>query len=379
MRKTFIKAAALAAAVTLTAGVPLSVQSGAFRTSPAQVFAADEAPVSGKSGIFNYNKYSDHVVIWGVDSSATDVEIPSSIEGVPVTVIDMYAFQYTSVTSVKIPDTVTEIGNWAFSMCFKLTSVTIPDSVTKIGIRAFESCSALEEVNFPDHLVEVSSKAFEGTPWLDAQRKKDPMVIVNGALIDGDKCEGKVEIPSGVKYVSPSAFARNSKITSVVFPASVSKISDNVCFYCDALTSVEIKGAELIDSMAFDGCDKLTDLKISGKLKKIDGYAFADNNASATITFYGSKDAWDKVEKPDSDPFLQRANMKFDESHVEEVKGDVNADGVFSISDIVLFQKWLLGKPGMKLANWQAADFTGDGKLNVFDLCLMKREYVTKK
>ena len=188
-----------------------------------------------------------------------------------------------------------------------------------------------------------------------------------------------MEIPSDVEYVSPSAFSTNSKITSIVFPASVSKISDNVCFYCDALTSVEIKGAELIDSMAFDGCNKLTDLKISGKLKKIDSYAFADNNASATITFYGSKDAWDKVEKSDSDPFLQRATMKFDENHIEEVKGDVNGDGEFNISDVLLFQKWLLGKPGIELANWQAADFTGDKKLNVFDLCLMKREYVAKK
>ena len=148
-----------------------------FRTSSAQVYAADEVPVSGKSGIFSYNKYSDHVAIWSVDSSATDVEIPSSIEGVPVTVIDMYAFQYTSVTSVKIPDTVTEIGNWAFAMCFKLTSITIPDSVKKIGIRAFESCSALDEVKFPDHLVEISSKAFKETPWFDAQRKKNPMVL----------------------------------------------------------------------------------------------------------------------------------------------------------------------------------------------------------
>ena len=42
-----------------------------------------------------------------------------------------------------IPDSVTEIGNSAFSYCSGLTSVTIPDSVTSIGYAAFDGCSGL--------------------------------------------------------------------------------------------------------------------------------------------------------------------------------------------------------------------------------------------
>lgn len=53
--------------------------------------------------------------------------------------------------------------------------------------------------------------------------------------------------------------------------------------------------------------------------------------------------------------------------------GDVNSDGKFSISDVILFQKWLLNVPNTELTNWKAADFTNDNVLNVFDLCLMKR------
>lgn len=54
------------------------------------------------------------------------------------------------------------------------------------------------------------------------------------------------------------------------------------------------------------------------------------------------------------------------------VKGDVNADGKFDISDVVLLQKWLLGSSDVTLPNWKAADFCEDGKLNVLDLCMMK-------
>lgn len=60
------------------------------------------------------------------------------------------------------------------------------------------------------------------------------------------------------------------------------------------------------------------------------------------------------------------------------VLGDVNADGEFNVSDVVLLQKWLLAVPNVKLANWDAADFCEDGRLDVFDLCLMKQELLNQ-
>lgn len=62
----------------------------------------------------------------------------------------------------------------------------------------------------------------------------------------------------------------------------------------------------------------------------------------------------------------------------KNVDGDVNGDGAFDISDVVVLQKWLQGSDGAELANWSAADFTKDGKLNVFDLCLMRRKLISK-
>lgn len=61
------------------------------------------------------------------------------------------------------------------------------------------------------------------------------------------------------------------------------------------------------------------------------------------------------------------------------VKGDVNADGVFNISDVVLLQKWLLAVPDAKLIDWKAGDLCEDNSLDIFDLCLMKRELIDQK
>ena len=55
------------------------------------------------------------------------------------------------------------------------------------------------------------------------------------------------------------------------------------------------------------------------------------------------------------------------------IKGDINADGAFDISDAVLLKKWLLAVPNTNLADWKAGDLCEDDRLNAFDLCLMRR------
>lgn len=55
------------------------------------------------------------------------------------------------------------------------------------------------------------------------------------------------------------------------------------------------------------------------------------------------------------------------------IAGDVNADGIFSVADVVLMQKWLLAAPDITLDNWKSGDLCEDNRLDTFDLCLMKR------
>ena len=58
----------------------------------------------------------------------------------------------------------------------------------------------------------------------------------------------------------------------------------------------------------------------------------------------------------------------------EIIRGDVNADGKFNVADAVVIQKWLLGVSDTKIADWQAGNLHNDNILDVFDLCLMKKE-----
>lgn len=67
-----------------------------------------------------------------------------------------------------------------------------------------------------------------------------------------------------------------------------------------------------------------------------------------------------------------------DDTITATLEGDCNGDGEFNISDVVLFQKWLLAVPEVRLKNWKNADLCEDNVLNVFDLCLMKRNLIEK-
>ncbi|MBO4876905.1 MAG: leucine-rich repeat protein [Ruminococcus sp.] len=305
----------LISAAVLTAGIAAAVPERPAMMNVSAVYGEDDFNYTeGTSGNIKYAKYSDRIEILGCTDGVSDLVIPSEIDGMPVTAIKRYAFQTSSVKSVTIPESVKTIGYWAFSGCKTITSVKLPSSLQVIEMHAFDQCPSLTTVEFPDSFIEMHTKVFDETPWLEAQRQKDPLVIINGDLIDARTAKGDVTIPSDVKYVSSGAFSKNTDVTSVVYPRAVSRIDDDTFFGCTNLTSIEATGAEMIGAMAISGCNKLTSLKLSDKLTSIHDYGFSDTTSTATITFYGSRDSWERVQKPNNDPFLQRANLVFESS-----------------------------------------------------------------
>lgn len=376
----FKRAAVVLAAAALTIGsvVPM-LGRNAIGTSVMTAYAADEESFEdGSNDTFYYMKYSDHISICGLKNEPSDLVIPETIDGLPVTKVQTYSFQYLSIKSVTFPDSLKEIDSYSFSDCTNLTEVTLPKNIERLGFHVFENCTSLETINFPDHLVKTSDFTFENTPWLTAQREKNPLVIVNNALIDARTTTGDVTVPAGVKYVAAGAFSKNDKVTSVVCPMSVTEVGDNAFWMCSNLKSVDIKGAEMLGMMTFGYCEKLESLKLSKKLKTIAEYCFSDCSSSGTLTFYGTEADWKNVEILDTEEYLSRVKIVFDNSPLEEeneeVTGDINMDGACNAADAVLLQKWLLSNPDTELKNWKAGDLDQDGQLTVVDFSLLKAE-----
>ena len=75
-------------------------------------------------------------------------------------------------------------------------------------------------------------------------------------------------------------------------------------------------------------------------------------------------------------PVISMQFWKFEESDEvsDRLMGDVNADGKFNISDVVVLQKWILAIPDVNLADWKAADLNKNNRLDIADFCLMKEK-----
>ena len=134
-----------------------------------------------------------------------------------VTSIGEYTFWHCSITSVTIPNSVMNIGDFAFDMCNRMTSVTIPNSVTSIGIYAFEYCSRLTSVTIPNSVTSIGDHAFYRCTRMTS-----------------------VSIPNSVTTIGDYAFNECSRLTSVTIPNSVTTIGDYAFEECSGLTSVTI-------------------------------------------------------------------------------------------------------------------------------------------
>ena len=262
---------------------------------------------------FTYVNHGDSIEITGFDNSISDVVIPSEIEGLPVTAISVGAFYLSTITSIEVPDSVTSIGEMAFLGCTSLKSVKLSTGVAKIDKNAFGSCSALQEIQ-----VAKDNPNFSSLNGVLYSKKQDTLVIYPAA-----KTDAAYIIPSGVTSVAMYAFSENPYLETLTIPNSLIKVGDSAFYNCKNLRAVSYNGTE---------------------------------------------EEWNQITIGLLNEKLTGANIQYQ----ERIIGDVNADGAFTISDVVLLQKWLLSVPDTQLADWKAADFNGDQTLNVFDLCQMR-------
>ncbi|EGQ7432232.1 leucine-rich repeat domain-containing protein, partial [Enterococcus faecalis] len=241
-------------------------------------------------------------VITGYDATlgGTDVVIPDSINGIPITTIADSAFSNKGLTSVTFPNTVTRINRLAFDNNPALSNVQLPSNLTTIGMGAFRECG-LTNVVIPDSVTTLDSYAFywnkltdvtigSGVSYISTFAfANNPLVNVNlgnvtriGAQAFTGTTINELVVPATVQRIERQAF-ENANINKLVLTEGLSYIGE-AAFRNSMFQTLELPNSvTTIEKRAFvDG--KLTTVKIGTSLKTINSSTFASNQIS-TIDF----------------------------------------------------------------------------------------------
>ncbi|MCD7812082.1 MAG: leucine-rich repeat protein [Ruminococcus sp.] len=272
-------------------------------------------------------------------------------------------------STYTLADATTEIAANAFASNTKLTEIILPEGLTTIGREAFFYCQSLETINLPDT----------------------------------------------IHFIDEAAFYFCNSLSDLDFPKSINSIEESTFWYCYAFTDLVIpENITVLGNWAFSKCTGLTTVTLSNTMTEIGGSAFWGCSAITDVYFYGTEEEWNAITIDSGNEYLTEATIHFlgssnptttETSTTEEttttttetsttelttettaetsttqttttndfLPGDCNNDGLFSISDVVLLQRWLLNVSGTSLNNWEAADLCEDGQINAFDLCVMKQ------
>ena len=168
------------------------------------------------------------------NTDLVDIEVPSEIEGRDVVGIADNAFHNTGayIKSIKLPETITYIGDHAFYGCKYITSITLPKNVKEIGVGAFEGCVALETITLSENLVTIGNGAF-----------KDCSVLK------------EISIPAKVESIGYAAFWNCDALVEVALPESLTSIGDAAFYDCDALVKATATDKLVtIGQIVFNSC-----------------------------------------------------------------------------------------------------------------------------
>ena len=247
-------------------------------------------------------------------TSLTSVTIPNSVTNIG----NKAFYNCKSLTSITIPNNVTSIGDETFYDCESLTNVIIGNSVISIGYNAFVNCKSLTSVTFGKNLTSISFGAFQFCTSLTSVTIPNSVTSIGESAFYNCTSLTNIAIPNSVTIIDDSAFENCTSLTSVIIgnsvtiPNSVTSIGYSAFYKCISLTSVTIgNSVARIDDSAFSNCTSLTSVTIGKSVTRIAYGAFYNCTSLKDVYYTGSQSDWNKISIGSDNQCLRNATIYY--------------------------------------------------------------------
>ena len=247
--------------------------------------------VTTRTSLFSYRSTSGGIEVYQYDGNEEEsgtLTVPEEIDGKTVVSIGENFIYGEDWDGVELPDTITNIDDYAFYYCTNLTSINLSAALESIGDYAFYYCTNLTSIDLPAALTSIGTSVFSGCSSLTAINVDSGNTVyssIDGVLY-GDagatllfypcgRSDAAVIIPDGVITIGASAFTWNKTITSVTMPDTVTALGQNAFYGCTSLLTVDFsENLETIGMGAFYKCSVLEAAVLPDTLESIDEYGF---------------------------------------------------------------------------------------------------------
>ena len=186
-----------------------------------------------------------------------------------------------------MPNGLTNIPSGFFRNC-SLTSILLPDSITNINNQAFAYCYELSTINLPEGLTEIGDFAFRSTKLTGEDIIPTTVTSIGGGVFSSCLGFTSITIPGGITYWGSTSFLGCTNLISVTIGHGITIIPDSTFFQCFKLTTVHLPNTvTTIGATAFSSCP-MGKIVIPSSVTKFMNRSFLNCSSIPSVYFCGN-------------------------------------------------------------------------------------------
>ena len=274
-----------------------------FKTYDSDTNSTFEVYCVNKGGIIDAGAHDvviDGIKYWLNVEKKTALVVASNYEGnvvIPQVVsckgrefqvkyLDSECFkECTRLTSITLPEGITELPQLCFDGCSSLTSVTLPKGITSLGSNCFRGCSSLTSITLLEGLTSLGFDCFQGCSSLTSITLPKGITSLGFACFAGCSSLTSIILPEGITSLEDGCFSGCSSLTSIILPEGITSLEDGCFGGCSSLTSITLpEGITSLGDGCFSGCSSLTSISFPSSLKTLYYDTFGDAMQKKRIT-----------------------------------------------------------------------------------------------